>query len=1526
MGKDTQDQAGSHASLARLGELYGVEPAYASLDGVTHPTSQATLQALLKAMGVPTASPQQIAEALAAAEDAPWRPGLAPLATVTVGALPHALPLTLPHPRPFRWTLECLSPVGLPPKTPPPGPWQGEITDPLVLEHREHSKSGVRLAVPLPPELPLGDYQFTATVAEDDGGETEYQGGLAVCPPACWRPAELTMDGRGVVFQLALWGLRGEGDFGVGHFGLLAEAARWAKQQLGACLVGVGPLHGVFNRFPHHISPYYPSSRLYLNPVYLHLDALPEVQASKAAQAKLADPAFRARRQALEQASRADPQASWNLKEDVLWAAFQAFYQTAWQAGGDPASPPKKHNKTQPKGLQHRAEELAAFVRGEGKPLEDFARFCVLEEQAFQRQGHPVPWWDWPETSPASPQVESFGQDNPRVLFFQYLQFACREQLAQAGAGGWGNPHQAGLYLDLALGVDPAGADGWTEQTLLTRQAAAGAPPDPLGPLGQCWGLAPEVPWRAKDSGWAYFRRVLARAAAPAAALRVDHIIRYWHLFWVPQPGSAAQGAYVKEDTETLFRLLALESHRHQTLIIGEDLGTVPPPLRETMARYGVLSTRLVMFEREGDTFRPAQQYPQEALAAFGTHDLPPLAGWWRGGDLEAWVTAGHMPQASLAAAMAQRRQDTRRLLARLKNPTAESHLPNDLPEDLPENMAENMAEQLAAFLAQTPCRLVTVNQEEWTLDRRQQNLPGTTVEHPNWTARMEAPLEALAAQPATAARLAALRQALAPVFPSAQVSEPTRGEPAGSSSPGKRKSKGLPHPANTNASEWNWLLDHAHADPHRILGLRPLTKGGWGVWAWRPRAQACRWIPEHGAESQTLTLERIHPAGVFFAALPPGTEPGPYRLETQYPGGYLESQADPYAFWPQLDPAWLAAFAREPQTNAHRWLGAHPLTVQGTPGVRFALWAPHAQGVSVVGNFNHWTAGEHPMRKLEGGVWELFVPGLAPGELYKYRVKPWGGPPADKTDPYAFQAENRPHTACVVAAPNRFAWQDGAWMEARRSTDWLARPVSVYECHPGSWRRGEGGRFLTWDELAEQIIPYLVETGFTHLELLPVMEHPLDESWGYQVMNLFAPTSRFGPPDGLRRLIDQCHQAGIGVILDWVPGHFPKDPHGLALFDGTPLYHPADPRRGEHQEWGTHLFDWGRPQVDSLLLSSALYWLEAFHADGLRVDAVASMLYLDYNRKPGEWIPNIYGGNQNLEAVAFLRRYNQETHGQFPGTFTVAEESTAWGGVSRPVDWGGLGFTMKWNLGWMHDTLDFMAKDPVHRRHHLNEFLFSLLYAWHENFMLALSHDEVVHGKGSLWNRMPGDEWRKAANLRLLLAYMWGHPGKKLLFMGQEFGQQGEWNSGAALEWHLLNDPRHAGVRQLIGDLNRLLRAEPALYQQDFVPQGFEWMDCHDAENTAVFFLRWDAPRRRPVLFACNLTPVPRMDYRVGVPWGGTWLERLNTDASPYGGSGLGNYGQATAEPVPWHGRPASLRLTLPPLAVVVFTPESLP
>ena len=732
----------------------------------------------------------------------------------------------------------------------------------------------------------------------------------------------------------------------------------------------------------------------------------------------------------------------------------------------------------------------------------------------------------------------------------------------------------------------------------------------------------------------------------------------------------------------------------------------------------------------------------------------------------------------------------------------------------------------------------------------------------------------------------------------------------------------------STSLDKVSQLVQGCYDNPFELLGPHEVEENGrraLAVRAFLPQSRQA-WVIDEAHQAVPRPMRKIHPSGLYEALCPlPNDGPPRYRIRMADEGGRRTTMHDPYAF-----PHLLSDYDLHLLNEGRHWrlydkLGAQLRNIDGVEGVNFAVWAPNATSVSVVGDFNNWDGRRHPMRKhIPSGFWELFVPGLCEGTLYKFQIRN-RGEVHEKSDPLGFGAEVPPRTASKVYDLSRYHWHDTDWMARRPGVNWLERPVSIYEVHLGSWRRpgDDPMRWMSYRETAHQLVEYVKEMGYTHVELLPVSEHPLSASWGYQTVGYFAVTARYGTPHDFMYLVDLCHQNGIGVLVDWVPAHFPRDGHGLIRFDGTCLYEHADPRQGEHRDWGTLIFNYGRHEVRNFLVSNALFWLDKYHVDGLRVDAVASMLYLDYSREPGDWLPNEFGGRENLKAIGFIKEFNEQTHLQFPGVLTIAEESTAWPGVSRPTYTGGLGFSMKWNMGWMNDTRRYMKHDPIHRKYHHDELTFSLIYAFHENFVLPLSHDEVVHMKGSLIDQMPGDLWQKFANLRLMYSYMWTHPGKKLLFMGGEFGQWNEWDFDRSLQWDLLQWDTHRGVQRCMADLNRLLQNEKALYEVDFEGHGFEWIDCHNWGESTLSYVRKAKDPNDFLVIACNYTPVPRPDYRLGVPKCCWYEEVFNSDSMYYGGSNVGNGPGIAATSQGEHGRPASVLLNLPPLGAVILKPR---
>jgi len=728
------------------------------------------------------------------------------------------------------------------------------------------------------------------------------------------------------------------------------------------------------------------------------------------------------------------------------------------------------------------------------------------------------------------------------------------------------------------------------------------------------------------------------------------------------------------------------------------------------------------------------------------------------------------------------------------------------------------------------------------------------------------------------------------------------------------KPAQGLPH-------ELQRIITATHHDPFEVLGKHPLSMptatADTVIRAFLPRAMSANLV----VDGARFAMQRIEGTDFLVWQGQAKDVISHYQIEWTDHYNQIHVDYDPYSFAPQLGELDLHLFGEGQHWNIYQLMGAHPHKVDGIEGILFATWAPGAERVSVVGDFNGWDGRDFPMRVRGGsGVWELFIPGLPTGTLYKYEIRNRDTHQVFlKADPYGQAFEQRPKTSSIVAASSQFEWNDSAWMENRARWDWQHSPLSIYEVHLGSWRRGDANSFLSYRDLAHQLADYVSYMGFTHIEILPVTEHPLDDSWGYQTTGYYAPTSRFGSPDDFRYFVNHLHQRGIGIILDWVPAHFPKDAHALARFDGTALYEHEDPRLGEHRDWGTLIYNYSRNEVRNFLLANALFWLKEFHVDGLRVDAVASMLHLDYSRNHGEWIPNIYGGNENLEAMAFLSQLNVLCHGQCPGAIVVAEESTAWPQVTRPTWVGGLGFSMKWNMGWMHDTLEYMSKDPIFRQYHHDQLTFGMMYAFTENFQLPFSHDEVVHGKGSMIGKMPGDTWQKFANLRLLYTYLYTYPGTKLLFMGSEFGQWSEWAINRSLDWHLLGEGNfHVGLQTLVKDLNKLYTTLPSLYERSFQHDGFEWIDCHDSTQSVISYLRKGSQGFTLVIL--NFTPTPRENYRIGVPVSGIYHEILNSDSGYYAGSNIGNALEIPSEPISWMGQGQSIQLTLPPLGAILL------
>jgi len=1415
--------------LEELARLYGIDRAYHDAFGTHRQVSDATLFRLLRALGVPVSGAKDLAPALDARRHQLAERVVEPVAVAWDGHL--ELPLRLPEsvaadPEPIELTVELEE-----------GDARRWTLNPQPAAYWDRSNragreadGGVPVAAPThvirPPEaLPLGYHtlRLSGSLAFGPGGRSPDV--FLLSAPRRAYGADLGESGVHWGTFLPLYALRTERSWGTGDLSDLEHLVEWT-QGAGGSLVGTLPLFSTFlgaGREPFDPSPYAPASRLFWNELFVDPERAPGLDDAPRARKLLASKAFRDQLAALRRADAVEYQEAARVKRQVLAALTEA-------ALGAPGA-----GRAATQGAV--AVEIERFRR-DRPDAEEYAAFRARTE----REG---PFHGW-SRFPAGDGNEAGTKDEAARRYHLYVQWLADAQVRgvaeRAQTGGAGGPAERasavdpagrGLYLDLPLGVHGDSYDLWRHPELFATDASAGAPPDPFFAEGQSWGFPPLHPEHQRRDGYRYLRRVLATAMGASGVLRIDHVMSLHRLFWVPAGRPATEGAYVHYPAEELYALMTLESHRHRTVLVGEDLGTVPEVVERSLPEHGIFRMHVLQFALGADEDHAVGEIPDDVLAALDTHDTPTFPAFLDGLDLNRRVEDGQL-EADEAERERAGRAGVRRALTR--HLTDRGLLEAAGADGTPAAAISRAALEL---LAESPAPLVLVNLEDLWGETEPQNVPGTGPDtergRGNWRRKATKTLEEMEQDPEVVAVVEKIDTQRETAQTKRTTKKPTNKTPA------RSDSKHPPTPTIVNGPA---LAPHS-----------PITD-----------------------DDVYLFNEGRH-----------------FRLYDR--------------------------------------LGARPMEIDGTEGVYFAVWAPSASRVSLIGDFNGWRAGEHPLTPLKpgassSGIWEGFVPGLGEDALYKFHiVSNDGSYQVDKADPFAVQAEEPPKTGSVVRSLD-YTWGDGDWMARRGEANRLEAPISIYEVHVGSWRRvpEEGNRPLTYREMAPQLAEHVKSHGFTHVELLPIMEHPFYGSWGYQTTGYFAPTSRYGTPQDFMFLVDHLHQQGIGVILDWVPSHFPTDEHGLSYFDGTHLFEHADPRQGFHPDWNSLIFNYGRHEVRSFLISSALSWLDRYHVDGLRVDAVASMLYLDYSRKEGEWIPNEHGGRENLAALSFLRQLNEEIYRSFPDVQTFAEESTSWPMVSRPTYLGGLGFGLKWDMGWMHDTLQYMEREPVHRKYHQGELTFRMVYAFSENFCLPLSHDEVVHGKGSLLSKMPGPDWEQFANLRLLYGYMTAQPAKKLLFMGAELAQRDEWTHEGSLDWHLLGADAHAGIDRLVADLNRIYRDEPALHELDTVPEGFEWIAADDAEASVLAFLRRgksstrSSRNERDDLVACvfNFTPIVRHNYRLGVPRGGRWDEILNTDATTYWGSGQGNLGGKEAAPVPSHGRTHSLHLTLPPLGAV--------
>lgn len=1314
------------------------------------------------------------------------------------------------------------------------------------------------------PQLACGYY----TLSAETGGKCRLVR-LIVAPESVYQPKLLANGGRMNGLTMHLYSLRSERNWGIGDFTDLLNLMKYAAEKK-LDFVGINPLHALFTSKPAFASPYSPSSREWLNPIYLDIEKVGAFTYNEQLKNWLAQPKIRQRIAALRVTETVTYTAVWACKRDALHMAFNAFEQDTCEAAANERA------------------AFEAFVLEKGKALQGFGLFEALD-QYYSRPGQ-VGWQSWPSEfhQPDGEAVEKFARSHEReIRFYMWLQWLCTEQLREVNQAAAEYGVKLGIYGDLAVGVARGSADTWLNRQEYCMDLSVGAPPDPLGPTGQNWDLPPLNPLMLKHTGYEKFAHLLRENMRLYGVLRIDHVMALCRLWWVLNGKTADFGAYVHYDAEVMFAILALESRRNRCVIIGEDLGTVPDQARYLLNRYQVFSYKVMYFSKGWNGFQLPEEYPEQAITVISTHDVAPLAGYWTGKDLDTMFKLGTLPDAAaVQTALDEREHDKADLLDKLKETGC---LGADV--QMPAKADEILLAALHKYGALSRSKLYAVQLENLLGVIDNLNVPGVTEGYPNWAQKMPVSLEDFLQHRLMGGQLAIIDEVR--MKTNSQI-------------------KTYHELDQIERDTVESLFLATHSDVFAYLGRHRLAEGDEVVRVLIPGAVSVDIVNRRSGEL-IVPSEKIDERGFFVAVLPDDVPDYALRIRyTEDTEPVIEE--DPYHFSSALQDmdSWLLAEGKH--LRPYETLGAHFAELDGVKGVRFAVWAPNAQRVSVIGEFNNWDGRRHVMRfHRDNGIWDIFIPAVKLNALYKFEIRDANGDVREKADPYAFGAELRPTTASIVRGlPDEV--EEPAFRARANAID---APISIYEVHLGSWKRNPENNFwLTYEELAKELVAYVKDMGFTHIEFLPVSEYPFDGSWGYQATGLYAPTSRFGSPEELRALIKAAHDAGISVILDWVVGHFPTDDHGLAKFDGTALYEHADPREGYHQDWNTLIYNFGRNEVKNFLQGNALYWIERFGFDGIRVDAVASMIYRNYSRKDGEWIPNQYGGHENLEAIAFLRDTNTMLKEEVPAATEIAEESTSFANVTRQE---GLNFSFKWNMGWMNDTLRYMMEDPINRKYHHNKMTFGMMYQYSENFVLPLSHDEVVHGKRSLLGRMPGDCWQQFANLRAYYGFMYGFPGKKLLFMGNEFAQGREWNYNEGLDWFLLEQEGgwHKGVQDFVRELNHVYKDTAPLYQLDQWPEGFEWLVADDGNNSVFVFERRDREGNRVIVIS-NFTPVVREGYRFGVNSAGEYREILNSDDLHYKGSGVSAGATVKTEEVWSHGKPNSLSVTVPPLATV--------
>lgn len=1314
------------------------------------------------------------------------------------------------------------------------------------------------------PQLACGYY----TLSAETGGKCCLVR-LIVAPKSVYQPKLLANGGRMNGLTMHLYSLRSERNWGIGDFTDLLNLMKYAAEKK-LDFVGINPLHALFTSKPAFASPYSPSSREWLNPIYLDIEKVGAFTYNEQLKNWLTQPKIRQRIAALRVTETVTYTAVWACKRDALHMAFNAFKQDTCEAAANERA------------------AFEAFVADKGKALQGFGLFEALD-QYYSRPGQ-VGWQSWPSEfhQPDGEAVEKFARSHEReIRFYMWLQWLCAEQLQEINQAAAEYGVKLGIYGDLAVGVARGSADTWLNRQDYCMDVSVGAPPDPLGPTGQNWNLPPLNPSMLKHTGYEKFVHLLRENMRLYGVLRIDHVMALCRLWWVLNDKTADFGAYVHYDAEVTFAILALESQRNRCVIIGEDLGTVPDQARYLLNRYQVFSYKVMYFSKGWNGFQLPEEYPEQAIMVISTHDVAPLAGYWIGKDLDTMFKLGTLPDAAaFQTALDEREHDKADLLDKLKYTGC---LGADV--QMPAKADETLLAALHKYGALSRSKLYAVQLENLLGVIDNLNVPGVPDGYPNWAQKMPVSLEDFLQHRLMGGQLAIIDEVR--MKTNSQI-------------------KTYHELDQIERDTVESLFLATHSDVFAYLGRHRLAEGDEVVRVLIPGAVSVDIVNRRSGEL-IVPSEKIDERGFFVAVLP--DDAPDYALRIRYTeDSEPVIEEDPYHFSSALQDmdSWLLAEGKH--LRPYETLGAHFAELDGVKGVRFAVWAPNAQRVSVIGEFNNWDGRRHVMRfHRDNGIWDIFIPAVKLNALYKFEIRDANGNVREKADPYAFGAELRPTTASIVRGlPDEV--EEPAFRARANAID---APISIYEVHLGSWKRNPENNFwLTYEELAKELVAYVKDMGFTHIEFLPVSEYPFDGSWGYQATGLYAPTSRFGSPEELRTLIKAAHDEGISVILDWVVGHFPTDDHGLAKFDGTALYEHADPREGYHQDWNTLIYNFGRNEVKNFLQGNALYWIERFGFDGIRVDAVASMIYRNYSRKDGEWIPNQYGGHENLEAIAFLRDTNTMLKEEVPAATEIAEESTSFANVTRQE---GLNFSFKWNMGWMNDTLRYMMEDPINRKYHHNKMTFGMMYQYSENFVLPLSHDEVVHGKRSLLGRMPGDCWQQFANLRAYYGFMYGFPGKKLLFMGSEFAQGREWNYNEGLDWFLLEQEGgwHKGVQDFVRELNHVYKDTAPLYQLDQWPEGFEWLVADDGDNSVFVFERRDREGNRVIVIS-NFTPVVREGYRFGVNSVGEYREILNSDDLHYKGSGVSAGATVETDEVWSHGKPNSLSVTVPPLATV--------